>query len=43
MDLWRLADWYDASARPGLLWGDGTHPIPRGQRVYARLVKRALR
>jgi peptidoglycan/LPS O-acetylase OafA/YrhL len=39
----RLADWYRASARPGVLWGDGTHPNPRGQRVYARVVARALR
>jgi len=38
----RLADWYDASAAPGLLYDDGTHPNPRGQRVYTRLVRRAL-
>jgi peptidoglycan/LPS O-acetylase OafA/YrhL len=39
----RVADWYDASAGPGLLYGDGTHPTPRGRRVYARVVERALR
>jgi peptidoglycan/LPS O-acetylase OafA/YrhL len=39
----RLADWYDASAAPGLLYDDGTHPNPRGARVYAGLVRRALR
>jgi peptidoglycan/LPS O-acetylase OafA/YrhL len=38
----RIADWYDASASPGLLYDDGTHPNPRGQRVYTRLVRRAL-
>jgi peptidoglycan/LPS O-acetylase OafA/YrhL len=39
----RLADWYAASARAGLLYPDGTHPTRAGQRVYARLVERALR
>jgi peptidoglycan/LPS O-acetylase OafA/YrhL/lysophospholipase L1-like esterase len=39
----RVADWYDASAAPGLLYDDGTHPNPRGRRVYARLIERALR
>jgi hypothetical protein len=38
----RLADWYDASARKDLLYGDKTHPNARGQRVYARVVERAL-
>ena len=43
---WRgavLADWHTASGRPGLLYSDGTHPNPAGQRVYARVVERALR
>jgi lysophospholipase L1-like esterase len=39
----RLADWYDASAAPGLLYDDGTHPNPRGARVYAGVIRRALR
>jgi hypothetical protein len=39
----RVADWYAASAGPGLLYSDGTHPTPRGRRVYARVVERALR
>jgi acyltransferase-like protein len=39
----RLADWHRASARPGLLYSDLTHPTPRGARVYARLVAQALR
>jgi peptidoglycan/LPS O-acetylase OafA/YrhL len=39
----RLADWYRASGKPGLLYDDGTHPTPRGRKVYARLVERALR
>jgi peptidoglycan/LPS O-acetylase OafA/YrhL len=38
-----LADWHTASGRPGLLYDDGTHPNPAGQRVYTRLVERALR
>ena len=39
----RLVDWYDASAGANLLYDDATHPTPRGRRVYARLVERALR
>jgi peptidoglycan/LPS O-acetylase OafA/YrhL len=39
----RLADWYAASAAPGLLYEDRTHPNPRGARVYARIVREALR
>jgi hypothetical protein len=39
----RVADWYDASAAPGLLYDDGTHPNPRGARIYAGIVRRALR
>jgi peptidoglycan/LPS O-acetylase OafA/YrhL len=38
----RLADWHDASARAGLLYPDGAHPTPAGQRVYTRLIRRAL-
>jgi peptidoglycan/LPS O-acetylase OafA/YrhL len=38
----RLADWYDTSARHGLLYKDKTHPNARGQRAYARMVERAL-
>jgi peptidoglycan/LPS O-acetylase OafA/YrhL len=39
----RLVDWYRASARGGVLYDDETHPTLAGQRVYARLVERALR
>jgi len=39
----RLADWYDASARKGLLYKDKTHPNARGQQVYAHVVEQALR
>ena len=39
----RVADWYAASAGAGLLYDDGTHPTPRGRRIYARVVERALR
>jgi peptidoglycan/LPS O-acetylase OafA/YrhL len=39
----RVADWYDASSRPGLLFDDATHPNSAGQKVYARTVKRALK
>ena len=38
----RLADWYAASRRRDLLYDDATHPNPRGQRAYARLVERAM-
>ncbi len=38
----RLVDWYKASDRPGLLYDDDIHPVPRGQRAYARLIERAL-
>ena len=38
----RLADWYDASARAGLLYADGAHPTPAGQRVYTQLIRRVL-
>ena len=39
----RLADWYDASDRRGLLYDDATHPRPEGQKVYSRIVRQALR
>jgi peptidoglycan/LPS O-acetylase OafA/YrhL len=39
----RMVDWYAASRRGGVLYDDRTHPTPAGQRVYARLVERALR
>ena len=39
----RVVDWHRASGRPGLLYDDGVHPTPRGQKTYARLVARALR
>jgi lysophospholipase L1-like esterase len=38
----RLADWNDVAARPGLLYDDLTHPNPRGQKAYAKLVQQAL-
>ena len=38
----RVVDWYEASARGGLLYEDATHPTARGARVYASLVERAL-
>ena len=39
----RLADWYDASDKRGLLYDDATHPRLEGQQVYARIVRQALR
>ena len=39
----RLADWYDASDKRDLLYDDATHPRPEGQKVYARIVRQALR
>jgi hypothetical protein len=39
----QLVDWHEASARPSILYDDGTHPNPEGRRIYARLVERALR
>ena len=39
----RLADWYDASAKQGLLYDDATHPRPEGQKIYTRIVRQALR
>ena len=37
-----VADWYSASAGPGLLW-DGEHPNQQGRAIYARVVAQALR
>ena len=39
----RLADWYDASDKRGLLYDDATHPRLEGQKVYTRIVRQALR
>ena len=39
----RLADWYDASDKRGLLYADATHPRTEGQEVYTRIVRQALR
>jgi hypothetical protein len=39
----RLVDWHGASHAAGLLYGDGTHPDPKGQRLYARLIARSIR
>jgi peptidoglycan/LPS O-acetylase OafA/YrhL len=36
-----IADWYDASAGPGLLV-DGTHTTPEGARAFAAVISRAL-
>ncbi|HUZ30410.1 MAG TPA: acyltransferase family protein [Solirubrobacteraceae bacterium] len=36
-----LADWNSASSDPSLLW-DGAHPDPKGQEVYAQVVKHAI-
>jgi lysophospholipase L1-like esterase len=38
----RIADWHAASAPPGVLYPDGTHPTPKGHEIYAQLVERAL-
>jgi peptidoglycan/LPS O-acetylase OafA/YrhL len=38
-----LIDWHEASHSAGLLYGDGTHPDPKGQKLYSRLIARALR
>ncbi|MGH2856696.1 MAG: hypothetical protein ACRDMJ_04340, partial [Solirubrobacteraceae bacterium] len=37
----KIADWYDASSNPSLLY-DGIHPDPAGQSAYARVVAQAL-
>ena len=39
----RLVDWYKASGKGDYLGDDLTHPNMAGQRLYARLIKRALR
>jgi hypothetical protein len=38
-----VADWYLASAAPGVLWADGIHPDPKGQVIYADLVAETLK
>src|SRR5689334_854651 len=39
-----LADWHAAiAARPVLLWPDGIHPRPAGARLYARVVRAAIK
>jgi hypothetical protein len=39
-----LADWHAAiAARPALLWPDGIHPRPAGARLYARVVRAAIK
>ena len=39
-----LANWYAAiAARPALLWPDGIHPRPAGARIYARVVRTAIK
>jgi hypothetical protein len=36
-----IADWHAVSGRPGLLV-DGVHTTPKGARLYARTIKRAV-
>jgi hypothetical protein len=36
-----IADWYDASAAPGLL-EDGTHTTPAGAKAFAAVIARAI-
>ena len=36
-----IADWYDASAGPGIVV-DGTHTSPAGARVFAAVISRAI-
>jgi len=39
-----LANWHAAIAtRPALLWPDGIHPRPAGARLYARVVRTAIK
>jgi lysophospholipase L1-like esterase len=39
-----LANWHAAiAARPALLWPDGIHPRPSGARLYARVVRTAIK
>jgi lysophospholipase L1-like esterase len=36
-------DWHRAAAlHPGLMYGDGVHPMPAGASIYARLVAAAV-
>jgi hypothetical protein len=38
-----LVDWHRAAAlHPGLMYGDGVHPMPAGASIYARLVAAAV-
>jgi peptidoglycan/LPS O-acetylase OafA/YrhL len=38
-----LVDWHHAAAtHPGLMYGDGVHPLPAGAAMYARLVAAAV-
>jgi len=36
-----IADWYDASARPGIV-ADGTHTTPGGAQIFAAVISRAI-
>jgi lysophospholipase L1-like esterase len=39
-----IAEWKGRVRRdPGLLGGDGTHPVPRGSEVYADMIYKAVR
>ena len=39
-----LANWHQAiAARIALLWPDGIHPRPAGARLYARVVRAAIK
>jgi hypothetical protein len=37
-----LADWFDMSGGQGIVVGDGTHPTPTGQHIFAALISRAV-
>jgi hypothetical protein len=37
-----VVNWYKASAAPGLLYSDNTHPDPHGQVIYTNLIVRAV-
>jgi peptidoglycan/LPS O-acetylase OafA/YrhL len=38
----RVVDWYQASAAPGLLYSDAVHPDASGQLIYANLITQAV-
>jgi peptidoglycan/LPS O-acetylase OafA/YrhL len=38
----RVADWYQASAAPGVLYSDEVHPDAAGQLIYANLITEAV-